>query len=599
MKDLDRSRLPIPDPPFAGVAGRTLADSRPDWSMTTDVTAPESAPNILLVLIDDAGFGQASTFGGPIDTPNLTRLADGGLRYNAFHVTALCSPTRAALLTGRNHHQVGFGSVGELPGPFPGYSAVAPKDSAPFPKILQLNGYSTCAIGKWHLSPSGVQGAAGPFDRWPSGWGFDHFWGFLGGESGQFDPLICQDNSVQGVYGGPTDRAFYLPDAMTDKAVEWLHGVRAHKSERPWLMYYATGCAHAPHHVPPQWSDKYRGRFDDGWDAMRERAFARQKELGVIPPDTQLTERNEAFPAWDSLGADEQALYARQMEVYAGYQENADHNLGRLVDELERMGELDNTLVLCIWGDNGASLEGTLTGSFNELTMQNGIALTPEQQRALIDAHGGLEAWGGPDTAPHCSAAWAWAGNAPFQWGKQVASHLGGTRNPLVMHWPRGLADRGGLRAQFGHVVDIAPTLLEVAGIPAPVEVDGIAQVPMAGTSLAYSFDDADAPERHTTQYFEIYGNRAIYHEGWWAASMLPRIPWDATPATIRRFAPECSTQTPSAGSSTTCPATSRRRGTWRWITPTRCASWRPSGGRRPSATRCCPCSRGCRRSSG
>ena len=539
MDGMDRTRLPIPDPPFTGTTGRTLADGVPDWGIVRDVTPPEGAPNVLVVLIDDAGFGQAATFGGPIATPGLTRLAEGGLRYNSFHVTALCSPTRAALLTGRNHHAVGFGSIGELPGPFPGYSAVAPKDSAPFPRVLQANGYATAAIGKWHLSPSGVQGAAGPFDRWPSGWGFDYFWGFLGGEAGQFDPLICENNSVDRVYGGPGDRSFYLPDALTDQAVAWLHGVRAHKESTPWFMYYATGCAHAPHHVPPEWSEKYRGQFDDGWDVMREQVFARQKELGVIPPDTELTPRNDAFPAWDSLSDDERALYARQMEVYAGYQENADHNVGRLVDEIERMGELDNTLIFYIWGDNGASLEGTLTGSFNELTMQNGIPLTPEQQRGLIEAHGGLDSWGGPETAPHCSAAWAWAGNTPFQWGKQVASHLGGSRNPMVVHWPNGISDRGSLRTQFGHVIDLGPTILEVAGLPAPDVVDGIPQTPITGASLAYSFNEADAPEQHTVQYFEIYGNRAIYHDGWWAASMLPRIPWDATPQTISRFAPD------------------------------------------------------------
>ncbi|HET9647742.1 MAG TPA: arylsulfatase [Microlunatus sp.] len=536
---LDRSHLPIPDSTFAGRVGRTLAGSEPDWSIVRDVTPPEGAPNVLVVLIDDAGYGQASTFGGPIESPTLERLADDGLRYTGFHVTALCSPTRAALLTGRNHHAVGFGSIGELAGPFPGYSAVVPKDSAPFPKVLQLNGYSTAGIGKWHLSPSAVQGPAGPFDRWPSGWGFDYFWGFLGGESGQYDPLIVENTSVDQVYGGPTDRSFYLPEALTDKAIAWLHGVRAHKADKPWFMYYSTGCAHAPHHVPKEWADKYAGRFDGGWDAMREETIERQKRLGVVPADTVLTERPDAFPAWDSLSEAERTLYARQMEVYAGYQENADHHVGRLIDELARMGELDNTLVFYIWGDNGASMEGTLTGSFNELTMQNGVPLTSEQQLALIEQHGGLESWGGPETAPHCSAAWAWAGNTPFQWGKQVASYLGGTRNPMVVHWPGRIADRGGLRTQFTHVTDLGPTILEVAGVPAPVSVDGIEQSPLGGTSLAYTFDAAAAPERHTTQYFEIYGNRGIYADGWWAASMLPRIPWDATPATIARFAPQ------------------------------------------------------------
>ena len=534
----DRTHLPIRDAVFTGTTGRTLDVSRPDWSIVAEVTPPPGAPNVLLILIDDAGFGQASTFGGPIATPTLTRAAAGGLRFTSMHTASLCSPTRASLLSGRNHHRVGFGSVGEFPGPFPGYSAVLPRDCAPFPKILRENGYTTAAFGKWHLTPHRQQGQSGPFDRWPSGWGFDYFWGFLGGESGQFDPVIYENQAVDRVYGGPEDRDFYLPDALTDRAVAWLHGVRAATLDKPWLMYYATGAAHAPHHVTAEWSQKYAGMFDDGWDVYRERTFARQQELGVVPMDAELTPRHPAFPAWDSLSPQEQRLYARQMEVYAAFQENADHNVGRLIDEIERMGELDDTLILYIWGDNGASLEGTLTGSFNEITMQNGVPLSAEQQLGLIEQHGGLEGWGGPEGSPLCSAAWAWAGNTPFQWGKQDASHLGGTRNPMVAHWPAKITDAGGLRTQFTHVNDVGPTLLEVAGIPLPETVDGIPQAPMAGTSFAYAFADAEAAERHTTQYFEIYGNRGIYKDGWWAASMLPRIPWDATPSTIRRFAP-------------------------------------------------------------
>jgi arylsulfatase len=535
---LDRSKLPIPDAPFGGKLGATIADSEPDWAIVADVAPPEGAPNVLLVLIDDAGFGQPATFGGPIATPNFTKLADQGLRYNAMHQAALCSPTRAALLTSRNHHSVGFGSIGELSGPFPGYSATKPKNCAAFPEVLKLNGYSTAAFGKWHITPTHVQGPAGPFDRWPSGWGFEYFWGFLAGESGQYDPMIYENDSVDRVYGGPQDRDFYLPDAMADKTIEWLHGVTAHNDEKPWFVYFSTGCAHAPHHVPEEWSAKYKGRFDSGWDRYREETFERQKRLGVVPADAVLTERNDAFPAWDSLDDDEKAFFARQMEVYAGYQENADHNVGRVIDELERMGKLDNTLIIWIWGDNGASMEGTITGSFNEFTMQNGIALTEQQQIALTGAHGGLDAWGGPQMNPHCSAAWAWAGNCPFQWGKQVASHLGGTRNGMAVRWPTHIDDAGGLRTQFTHVIDVGPTILELAGIPQPDEVNGITQEPMHGTSFAYTFGDADAAERHTTQYFEIYGNRAIYQDGWWAASMLPRIPWDATPDTMKRFAP-------------------------------------------------------------
>ena len=441
-------------------------------------------------------------------------------------------------MTGRNHHTVGFGSIGELPGPFPGYTASVPKDCASFVRALQGNGYGTAGFGKWHLTPDHLQGAAGPFDRWPNAWGFDHFWGFLGGEAGQYDPVITQDNTTLGVPEGNGGREYYLPDDLTDQAARWLHSVRAQDHTKPWFIYYSTGCAHAPHHVATEWSEKYRGKFDQGWDALREETFERQKKLGVIPPDAVLTPRPDALPAWDSLSDSERRLYARQMEVYAGYQENADWNVGRLLDTVQEMGELENTLVIYIFGDNGASLEGTITGSFNELTMQNGIALTPEQQLSLIDRYGGLDAWGTDAFAPHYASAWAWAGNAPFQWGKQVASHLGGTRNGMVISWPQRIRDAGALRSQFTHCIDIGPTILEAAGIPEPKVVDGIEQKPMDGTSFLYTFDDATAAERHTVQYFEIYGNRAIYKDGWWAACKLDRIPWDASPRSIARFAP-------------------------------------------------------------
>jgi arylsulfatase A-like enzyme len=534
-EEIDRSSLPIRRAPFAGEVRRTLEGSQPDWGILTGPRAPDGAPNVLLVLIDDAGFGNPSTFGGPVATPHLTRTAEEGLRYNAFHVTALCSPTRAALLTGRNHHSVGFGSIGELSTGFPGYSAFFPKDCAPFPRTLQENGYSTAAFGKWHMTPDHQQGPAGPFDRWPNRLGFDYFWGFLGGEAGQYDPVITENQTT---IGPPTEEDFYLPDAMTDRAIEWIHGVRAQEPDKPWFVYYSTGCAHAPHHVPPEWSSKYKGRFDAGWDAYREETFERQKQLGVIPADAELTERNEAFPAWDSIPEQQRPLLARQMEVYAGYQENADWNVGRVLDAVRGMGELDNTLVIYIWGDNGASMEGSPTGSFNELTMQNGIPLTGEQQLQLAERYGGLEAWGTEVMAPHYAAAWAWAGNTPFQWGKQVASHLGGTRNPMVVSWPNRIKDGGGVRSQFTHAIDVGPTVLEAAGIPAPASIDGIEQKPLHGTSFAYSFDAAGAPERHTQQYFEIFGNRAMYKDGWLASWMMPRIPWDATPETMKRFAP-------------------------------------------------------------
>ena len=535
---VDRSSLPIRRAAFAGNERRTLAGSRPDWGLIEHVTPPEGAPNILVVLIDDAGFGAPSTFGGPIDTPNLTRAAEAGLRYNRFHVTALCSPTRAAMLTGRNHHAVGFGQIGEFSSGFPGYCAFVPKDCAPFPRILKENGYSTAAIGKWHLTPDTQQGPAGPFDRWPNGWGFDYFWGFLGGEAGQWDPVITENQTTIGVPQGKDGAPYYLPDDMADKTIAWLHGVRSQDPGKPWFVYFSTGCAHAPHHVSKTWADRYKGKFDQGWDRLREETFARQQALGVIPADAELTARNPAFPVWDSLPEDQRRLYARQMEVYAGFQENADWNVGRVLDAIEEMGELDDTLVIYIWGDNGASMEGTLTGTFNELTMQNGIPLTPAQQLALVGQYGGLDVWGGELTAPHCSAAWAWAANAPFQWGKQVASHLGGSRDPMVVQWPARINDPGGLRTHFTHCIDIGPTILDVAGIPVPTRVDGIDQQPMHGVSFADSFGDPAAQEHHTQQYFEIMGYRAMYKDGWWLSMVVPRIPWDLTPDAIRRLAP-------------------------------------------------------------
>ena len=350
--------------------------------------------------------------------------------------------------------------------------------------------------------------------------------------------MITQDNTTIGVPQGEDTKEYYWPDDITDQAVRWLHEVRAQDQEKPWFIYYSTGCSHAPHQVAVEWSEKYRGKFDQGWDVLREETFERQKALGVIPPDAVLTPRPDALPAWDSLSDSEKKLYARQMEVYAGFQENTDWNVGRLLDAVEEMGELDNTLVIYIFGDNGASLEGTLTGSFNELTMQNGIALTAEQQLSLIEQYGGLDAWGTDAYAPHYAAAWAWAGNTPFQWGKQCASHLGGTRNGMVVSWPERIKDAGGLRSQFTHCIDIGPTILEAAGIPEPKVVDGTAQKPMEGTSFLYTFEDANAPERHTVQYFEIVGYRAIYKDGWWAACKLDRIPWDLSPPTMARFAP-------------------------------------------------------------
>ena len=540
MTEPDRAHLPIRRGAFQGVANRTLDGSQPDWNLIGHPAPPEGAPNVLLVLIDDAGFGNPSTFGGPIQTPNYTRIADEGLKYNRFHVTALCSPTRAALLTGRNNHAVGFGSVGEFAGGFPGYSATLPRDCAPLPRILRDNGYSTSAYGKWHLTPDGQQGPAGPFDRWPNGWGFDYFYGFLAGDSGQWDPCLIENQKVIGTPEGFYDEEnpYYFPDVMADKTIEWIHGVRAQDADKPFFVYFSTGCSHAPHHVAASWADKYQGKFDQGWDKLREETFARQKALGVIPADAELTPRDDAFPAWDDVPDTLKAFYARQMEVYAGYSENADHNVGRVIDAIDELGELDDTVIIWIWGDNGASMEGTVTGSFNEMTTLNGIPLTDEMQLQLAERFGGMDKWGARIMDPHYGAAWAWAGNTPFQWGKQVGSHLGGTRNPLAIRWPKRITETGGLRSQFGHVIDVAPTILDIAGIPHPTTVDGIEQEPMHGVTMAPTFADANAPEFRTQQYFETIGNRGMYKDGWWLAMKTERIPWVLTPEALKPYEP-------------------------------------------------------------
>src|SRR6059058_2972006 len=402
----DRSVLPRPAQPFESIAKPTLDGSVPAFQQP--VQAPKDAPNILLVLIDDAGFGNPATFGGPVATPTLEKLAAEGLRYNRFHVTALCSPTRAALLSGRNHHAMGFGSIAEIPGGWPGYNTTWPSSAASIAKVLQTNGYNTAAIGKWHLTPDNQQGPAGPFDRWPNALGFDYFWGFLGGETGQFDPVLAENNSIIGV---PKEKNFYLNDSMAEHSIAWIRGQKAQAPDKPFFLYFSTGATHAPHQVPKEWSDKYKGKFDQGWDKLREQAFARQKQLGVIPPNAKLTSRDAAFPAWDSVPPELKKVYARQMEVYAGFQENTDHAVGRVVQAIEDMGLADNTLIIYIFGDNGASMEGTENGTFNEITTLNGVPLTNEQQLKAIKAYGGLNKWGGPEMAPHYAAGWAWAGN--------------------------------------------------------------------------------------------------------------------------------------------------------------------------------------------
>jgi arylsulfatase len=529
-----QSSLPRADAPFTGKIENTLKGSVPSYAKP--LRPPESAPNVVVILIDDAGFGNPSTFGGPAQTPNLDQLAAAGLRYNRFHVTGMCSPTRAALLSGRNHHRVHFGMVAEAHSGFPGYDTLWPQSAAPLATILRDNGYNTAAIGKWHLTPDDEQGPAGPLNRWPNAMGFDYFWGFLGAEDSQYDSMIVENQTVLGV---PKQKDFYLTTAMADHAIDWMRSQKSQSPEQPFFMYFATGASHAPHHVPKEWADKYKGKFDDGWDALRERTFARQKELGVIPADTILTPRPDGLPAWDTQSPELQKLYARQMEVYAGYQEAADFEVGRVLTALESMGIADDTLVIYIFGDNGASLEGTVTGTFNEMTAINGFPLTGEQQLEAIKKYGGLKEWGTKRTDPHYSAAWAWAGNTPFQWGKQIASHLGGTRNGMVVAWPDGIADKGGLRSQFTHVIDIAPTILQLTNIPQPESVNGFEQIPMQGTSFAYSFADANAPEQHTQQYFEVMGNRAMYKDGWWWGCRIQRLPWKLDPEAIAKIAPD------------------------------------------------------------
>ena len=508
--------LPLPLPEFKGKIGLTYKESQPDFPQP--ITAPAKAPNVLLVILDDVGFGQASSFGGPVDTPNLTRLAERGLRYNQFHTTALCSPTRAALLTGRNHHSVNTGVVEELATGYPGYTTILPKSAATVAEILRQNGYNTAAFGKWHNTPDFETSAAGPFDRWPTGLGFEYFYGFLGGDTNQWSPALVENTKR---VDKPNKPDYHLTADLVDHAIAWIRNQQSIAPEKPIFAYLATGATHAPHHAPREWIDKYKGKFDQGWDKLRQESFARQKQLGVIPANAQLTPRPQELPAWDSLSAEQQKLYAHMAEVFAGFLGHTDYEVGRLINAIDQLGELDNTLVIYVVGDNGASAEGGLTGSVNELQVFNGV---PENLQQLLAAYDDL---GSPKTFNHFPAAWAWAVNTPFQWTKQIASHFGGTRNPLVISWGANIKDQGGVRSQFHHVIDITPTILEVAGITVPKEVNGVKQQPIEGTSLAYTFDQADALSHRQTQYFEMLGNRAIYDRGWIAAARHGRLPWE------------------------------------------------------------------------
>jgi len=515
---LDRTVLPIQEPPRPVI---TELDARnvktpPHFS----VQAPAGAPNVVIVLIDDMGFGVPGTFGGPVPMPTLDGLAQQGLRYTNFHTTALCSPTRAALKSGRNHHTVNMAFITEMATSLPGATGQIPNATAPLAETLRLNGYSTAAFGKWHETASWEASVSGPFDRWPTHQGFDKFYGFIGGETNQWAPYLYDGVAPVEL---PDDPNYHFMADMTDKAVAWIKYQKALTPDRPSFIYFAPGATHAPHHVPQEWIAKWKGKFDQGWDKLREETLARQIKLGVVPPGTKLAPKPPAIRDWDKLSPDEKRLFARQAEVYAAYADYTDYHVGRMLQAFADVGQADNTLVFYIAGDNGTSGEGGHNGMFNEYTYFNAV---PENVPDMLKK---IDQWGGPETYPHMAAGWAVALDAPFGWMKQVPSDFGGTRNGMVVHWPKGIQSKNGIRTQFSHVIDVAPTILEAIGLPEPKIVNGTPQIPMEGTSLVFSFEDPKAKERHTTQYFEISGNRAIYHDGWFART-IHRAPWETTP---------------------------------------------------------------------
>ena len=515
---IQREILPVPDNQHVGFTAYDAKDPDAKYPHIEPLRPPKGAPNVLIVLIDDAGFAASSPFGGVINTPTAERLAQGGLRYNRFHTTALCSPSRAALLTGRNHHAVSMGGITELATSAPGYSSLRPKSAAPLPEILRLNGYSTAQFGKCHEVPVWETSQMGPFDRWPTGSGFEHFYGFIGGETNQWAPALYQDTVPIEV---PNDPGYHLTVDMTDRAIQWVGQQRVLMPDKPFFIYFAPGATHAPHHVPKEWADKYRGQFDQGWDKLREQIFARQKQIGVIPKDAELTKRPAEIPAWDDMDPQLKPALAREMEVYAGFLEHTDHNVGRLLETLEKLQVLDNTLIFYIIGDNGASAEGTINGTFNELLTLNGVTgvETPEFLTDRVDK------FGSPEAFNHYAVGWAHAMDTPYQWTKQVASHWGGTRNGTIVHWPKGFRAKGQIRAQFHHLIDVAATVLEATKLPRPAMVNSIQQMPLHGFSMMESFDQAEAADRHETQYFEMFVNRGIYHKGWTAVTRHS-TPW-------------------------------------------------------------------------
>jgi arylsulfatase A-like enzyme len=530
-REVQRSVLPIPDLPSFGLVTYDARDPDTKFPPIEPLRPPKGAPNVLVILLDDIGFGASSAFGGPCRTPTAEKLADGGLKYTRFHSTALCAPSRKALLTGRNHHSVAMGSITETATSAPGQNSLTSNTKAPLAVTLKLNGYSTAQFGKCHEVPVWQSSPMGPFDMWPAGGGgFEYFYGFIGGENNQYYPALYEGTNPVEPLKTP-EQGYHLTEDLADHAIDWVRSQKALMPDKPFFMYFAPGATHAPHHVPAEWADKYRGKFARGWDAQRETTFARQKELGVIGADADLTARHAEIPAWDEMPAELKPVLERQMEVYAGFLEHTDYHVGRVIDALEQLDVLDDTLVFYIIGDNGASAEGTLQGAFNEMANFNGEAAieTPEFMASKV---GEL---GTPTSYNHYAVGWAWAMDTPYQWTKQVASHWGGTRNGTIVHWPRGIAGHGETRSQFCHFIDIAPTILEAARIPEPTFVNGVQQSPMEGTSLLYSLNDAEAPERHDLQYFEMFGNRGIYYKGW-SAVTKHRTPWEMVKANLRAF---------------------------------------------------------------
>jgi arylsulfatase len=524
MSDQDRIQravLPIPDRARPGLITYDAKDPNTKFPPIEPLRPPKGAPNVLIILLDDVGFAASSAFGGPCQTPNFEKLASGGLKYNRFHTTALCSPTRQALLTGRNHHSVAMGGITEIATSAPGYCSVLPKSKAPLAMTLKLNGYSTAQFGKCHEVPVWETSPMGPFNSWPTGGGgFEYFYGFIGGETNQWDPSIYEGTTP--IEPPKTaEEGYHFTEDMTDKAIAWVRQQKALMADKPFFMYFAPGACHAPHHVPKEWADKYKGKFDQGWDKLREEILARQKKVGVVPQNAELTKRPKEIPAWDEVDPKMKPILARQMEVYAGFLEHIDHHVGRLIDTIKDLKILDDTLIYVIIGDNGASAEGTPNGTFNELIALNGITgvETPEFLTERIDK------FGSPESYNNYAVGWAHAMDTPYQWTKQVASHWGGTRNGTIVHWPKGIKAKGEIRSQFCHVIDVAPTVLEVTGLPEPTIVNGVQQAPMEGVSMAYSFDDGKAAERHDLQYFEIACNRGIYHKGW-SAVTRHSTPW-------------------------------------------------------------------------